>query len=409
MKKLFILFAFIATLSVACEETPEPAATPAIEFTSDSTLEFLAEGGTQEVSFRIEYGDGSIAAVRKSVDWLTATVDGDKVVITVSANPTEKARKTTVKLVYSNASELITISQEGAICDVNFEAARFEGIYLGTQESDVPNYFVILSDIGVAKDGSAKASGTYYYFDFYINQECEDEVVVLPNGVYTFDKDDTFAAGTFSDAGSWFCKVKADGSDNLKAASYQSATVTVTDDSFYAEIVFPDGAKHIVTYSGELIVDVGYINSTFFEDYTFDVKNAEITAKYFGLNAEAGQHQWFIEAVKGSDYFCIELFNDDATTCCGLYAEYNPDYAGDYNDKFIPGMLGENALIGTWYASLTNGVIKGDKLAPMMSGILRITETEGVTTIEYNCMDDAGNEMVGTVAGEMTIMNVNEQ
>ena len=139
------------------------------------------------------------------------------------------------------------------------------------------------------------------------------------------------------------------------------------------------------------------------------MKNAEITAEYYGFNAEAGKHQWFIEAVKGSDYFCIELFNNDATTCCGLYAEYNPDYAGDYNDKFIPGMLGENGLIGTWYASLTNGVIKGDKLAPMMSGILRITETEGVTTIEYNCMDDAGNEMVGTVAGEMTIMNVNEQ
>ena len=126
MKKLFILFAFIATLSVACEETPEPAATPAIEFTSDSTLEFLAEGGTQEVSFRIEYGDGSIAAVRKSVDWLTATVDGDKVVITVSANPTEKVRKTTVKLVYSNAAaERPTTMQERSIAATRTSAKTF--------------------------------------------------------------------------------------------------------------------------------------------------------------------------------------------------------------------------------------------------------------------------------------------
>ena len=81
----------------------------------------------------------------------------------------------------------------------------------------------------------------------------------------------------------------------------------------------------------------------------------------------------------------------------------------DYDNKFFSGMLGEDGLLGTWYALLTNGVIKGEKLAPMISGILRISETDGVATIEYNCLDDAGNEMLGTVSGTMSIMNVNQQ
>ena len=408
MKKLFILFAFIATLSVACEETPEPAATPTIEFTSDSTLDFPAEGGTQEVSFRIEYADGSIAAVRKSVDWVTAKVEDDKVVITVNANPTEKSRKTTVKLLYSSASELITVSQEAAVCDVTFAASRFEGIY-STEESALPNYWVIVSDLGLTSNGGTKAQGTYYYFDFYSEVASDGDVAILPNGVYTFDATNSCAANTFSDAASWFIKMNAKGDDYLKAESYQSATVTVTDNNFYAEIKFEDGATHVVTYTGALIVDVGYIHTTFTDDFTFDVKNAEITAQYFGLNSEIGKHQWFIEAVKGSDYFCIELFNNDSTTCCGLYSEYDTANPMDYDNKFISGMLGEDGLLGTWYALLTNGVIKGEKLAPMISGILRISETDGVATIEYNCLDDAGNEMLGTVSGTMSIMNVNQQ
>jgi hypothetical protein len=60
--------------------------------------------------------------------------------------------------------------------------------------------------------------------------------------------------------------------------------------------------------------------------------------------------------------------------------------------------------VGSWYATLTNGVIKGDKMAPMVDGVLQVLNNgDGTLTINYSCVDDAGNDVTGSVVGNVTL------
>jgi hypothetical protein len=72
----------------------------------------------------------------------------------------------------------------------------------------------------------------------------------------------------------------------------------------------------------------------------------------------------------------------------------------DYSNKFIPGLLGEG-LIGTWYAKLTNNTIKGDVMAPMVEGMLQVITDGDAITVNLSCKDDAGNNITGSVAGNI--------
>jgi hypothetical protein len=287
--------------------------------------------------------------------------------------------------------------------DVEFKAGRFEGIYFGTEYGTVPNYYIILSDIGANRDGSPKANGTYYIFDMYTNVASdENKVVILPNGTYTFDATNSYASGTFTDEGSWFAKLDGDG-NYVDSKDIAQATVTVTDNKFEAIIEFTDGQKHYVTYEGELIVEVGYILSTYIDDIELDVKDATISVTYYGNDNEMNKHNWFIEATKDNEYFTVELLNDSATDYAGIYTALN-DSKAESGNSFIPGFIGEDGLVGSWYATLTNGVIKGDKMAPMVDGVLQVLNNgDGTLTINYSCVDDAGNDVTGSVVGNVTL------
>ena len=72
----------------------------------------------------------------------------------------------------------------------------------------------------------------------------------------------------------------------------------------------------------------------------------------------------------------------------------------DYANKFIPGLLGDG-LVGTWYAKLTNEVIKGDVMAPMVEGMIQVVQDGANITLNYSCKDDAGNNITGSVKGAL--------
>ena len=395
MKRFLSLFALVALMFTACEKESAEQSQTSVEV-SQELVEFSTEGGEAEVSVTTK-GSGNIS-VKEDASWLEAKVSGSLIKLTAKANDAAATREVEVVVKYGTAEAKFTVKQTGSEYDVVFEAKRFEGVYFGTEYSDTPNYYIILSDIGANTDASLKANGTYYIFDMYRNIVADELNPVLPEGEYKFDATDSYADKTFSDESSWYAVTGADGKP-AKSASFKEATVTVKSGKFSAIITMEDDTTHYVSYEGDLVATT-YI-TTLVDDTEFAVKDATITATCYGDTYEKGQQTWFIEAVKGNDYFSVEVLAPSAEKFDGIYQALESSGVTDYANKFIPGLIGEDGLIGTWYAKLTDNSIKGDVLAPMVGGMIQLTTENNTLTINYSAKDDAGNNITGYVSGSL--------
>ena len=395
MKKIFSILFLASLIMVACEE---PAEQPNASVTvTPESVEFTADGGVAEVSFNTEGGAGSKVSVKEDASWLDAKVNGSVINLTATANTTANVREVVVTVKYESAEATFTVKQTGSEYDVVFNAKRFEGIYFGTEYSAMHNYYIILSDVGVKTDASAKANGKYYYFDMYRNIKADEMNPVLPDGEYKFDTTNSYADKTFSDDGSWYAVTGADGKAT-ESASFKEATVTVKNGKFSAIIVMEDDTTHYVSYEGDLVATTHI--TTLSDDVEFNIEGAEITATNYGDTLEVGQQNWFVEARKGDDLFFFEVFTTNSASCDGIY-QVLPADSKDYNNRFIPGLIGSDGLVGSWYAKLTDDTIKGDVMAPMSSGMIRITTEGNAMTIELGCKDDAGNNITGSIKGNI--------
>ena len=395
MKKIFSILFLASLIMVACEE---PAEQPNASVTvTPESVEFTADGGVAEVSFNTEGGAGSKVSVKEDASWLDAKVNGSVINLTATANTTANVREVVVTVKYESAEATFTVKQTGSEYDVVFNAKRFEGIYFGTEYSAMHNYYIILSDVGVKTDASAKANGKYYYFDMYRNIKADEMNPVLPDGEYKFDATNSYADKTFSDDGSWYAVTGADGKAT-ESASFKEATVTVKNGKFSAIIVMEDDTTHYVSYEGDLVATTHI--TTLSGDVEFNIEGAEITATNYGDTLEVGQQNWFVEARKGDDLFFFEVFTTNSASCDGIY-QVLPADSRDYNNRFIPGLIGSDGLVGSWYAKLTDDTIKGDVMAPMSSGMIRITTEGNAMTIELGCKDDAGNNITGSIKGNI--------
>ena len=407
MRKIFSLLAVASLLFVACETVSEEYSS-SIRL-SKSVVEFGKAGGTQSVAFTIENSKGGSVTAEDNADWVDAVVDFNaEVVITVDAN-TGEAREATVTVNYEHAKSVeITVKQKAADSrdfDVEFKANRFEGIYYGTENSSTPNYYVILSDRGAMSNGSVRSSATYYFLDMYHSTSANSDNPVLPNGEYSYDTSNSFANLTISEENSWYCVTNESG-EYAVAKNFKSVTATVSNNNFEAIIELSSGELHKVTFSGELVTLINFYRSTFTGDVEFSVDGATITASLYGDSYEVGQQNWFIEAKKGNEVFMIEVFNSSTEKCDGLYQMLNPD-STNYANTYIPGMVNEG-LIGTWYATVSNGKISGDAWAPMNEGAIRLSTSGNTLTIEYGCKDDWGNDITGSVSGTVTVVDERE-
>ena len=395
MKKIFSILFLASLIMVACEE---PAEQPNASVTvTPESVEFTADGGVAEVSFNTEGGAGSKVSVKEDASWLDAKVNGSVINLTATANTTASVREVVVTVKYESAEATFTVKQTGSEYDVVFNAKRFEGIYFGTEYSAMHNYYIILSDVGVKTDASAKANGKYYYFDMYRNIKADEMNPVLPDGEYKFDTTNSYADKTFSDDGSWYAVTGDDGKVK-ESASFKEATVTVKNGKFSAIIVMEDDTTHYVSYEGDLVATTHI--TTLSGDVEFNIEGAEITATNYGDTLEVGQQNWFVEARKGDDLFFFEVFTTNSASCDGIY-QVLPADSKDYNNRFIPGLIGSDGLVGSWYAKLTDDTIKGDVMAPMSSGMIRITTEGNAMTIELGCKDDAGNNITGSIKGNI--------
>lgn len=409
MKKIFSFLLLASLLVVACEKGGEESTKPTVTVTSESVIEVGVEGGTVDILYTIANGLDTKVNVSETAAWIDTEVEASKVVVTVKANDTIDERQATITLKYYGASAEVTVKQAGKATgdyDVEFAAKRFEGIYFGTEYSTTPNYYVILSDIGANADGSPKANGTYYFFDMYSSTTADAESPILPNGDYTYDAENKFANLTFSEEGSWYA-VMDDKGEYAKSGSFKDASVTVEDGKFEAIVELTTGEKHYVVFEGKLQTTVGHVRSTFFEDVEFAVEDAAITASLLGDADGDGQQNWYVEAKKGDDLYMVDVYTASTESFAGLYQMMEID-GKDYANRYLPGLVGVDGLVGSWYAKLTNGTIKGDVMAPMAEGVIQLVVEGDTLRIEYGCKDDAGNNITGSVSGAVTIVDERE-
>ena len=407
MKKFFGIIAFIAVILTSCDNgTEAPATTSPTIVPSKSVVEFGKNGGEQSIKFTIKSPKGGELTVEESTEWLETSVNlfTNEILISVEANNGE-AREANFALKYPEAKDVVvTVKQTAGNSgeyDVIYEVNRFEGIYFGTEYSTNYNYYIILSDIGANLDGSPKANGTYYFFDIYSKVAGDSDAPVLPNGTYKFDAENTFGDLTFSDDGSWYAEMDDKGAYK-RSANIIDATITVTDGKFEAIVEFTNGEVHKIIYEGDLTVDFDYITSTFTEDFTFAIEGATITATNYGDTLENGLQNWYIEAVKGNDLFMLEIFTTSTESPAGIYSHFSGSTGESYEKKFIPGLIGEG-LIGSWYAKLTGGTIKGDVMAPIFEGIVQVVVDDDTAKLNYSAKDDAGNKVEGSVSGSYAV------
>lgn len=401
MRKLFSLFAIASLLFVACDNGGNDSTVPTIKLTSADIIEMGAEGGDAEILYTLANGNTDEITVSEDAAWLDTEAKDGKVVVTIEAN-TAAAREAKITLKYYNSSAAVTVKQQGNTSseyDVEFVAKRFEGIYFGTEYSSTPNYYVIISDCGAASNGSPKANGTYYFFDMYHKNRADEACPILPNGNYTYDTTNSYTNLTFCE--SWYAVMDANG-EYAKTSGFANASVSVTDNKFEAIVELKSGEKHHILFEGKLQTTIGHILSTFTEDTEFAVEDANITATLYGDTTESGQQNWLVEAVKGNDLFIVECFNSSTTSPDGLYQIFDIE-SSDYANRYLPGMLGSEGLVGSWYAKLTNNSIKGDVWAPLTDGVIRVASEGNNLTIELGCKDDAGNNITGAVSGAVTI------
>lgn len=400
MKKLFALLALVTMAFTACNKGEETPTTKSSIVPETTVVEFSRLGGTQVVRFSIKQAQGGKVTATENCDWLEAVTEyNSDLVITAQANEGD-AREAKITLKYDYAKDVvITVKQKTGYSeyDIDVEAKRFEGAYFGG--SSTYNYWVIISDIGAKHDGSGKANGTYYYFDIYSKVEGKSDFPTLPDGTYTLDENNTFAALTIATESSWYDVKDKDGKSKV-SSSYKSATVTVEQGKFVAIIELKNGEKHRIAYEGDL--SMGFDNTTFSEDFTFDIKNANITATNYGDAYEVGMQTWFIEAVKGDDLFMLELFSASSESPAGLYTKLTGNVNESYENKFLPGVIGDG-LVGAWYAKLTGGTIKGDVMAPIVDGIIQVVVDGNTATINYSAKDDAGFKIEGSVSGNYSV------
>lgn len=224
--------------------------------TSPTVMHFDAQGGSGEIHYIVEdnsHNDEYIVTFQCDADWISDMGGLEYTTFTVLPNTSETPRTTTITATYIDISYEITIEQDGAQQEqeyIDFEAQFLQGVYYGKQYGSGYNYYIYLSDVGMIAEDEFKDNSTTFRFDIYSSKDSQQNNVILPEGTYHFDINNTAQPGTFSSMYS-ICMVKEDG--EIKGYyGFESGTVTVTENHIEAIVEFMSGDIYRVTYSGPL-------------------------------------------------------------------------------------------------------------------------------------------------------------
>ncbi|MBR4046549.1 MAG: BACON domain-containing protein [Alistipes sp.] len=290
--------------------------------------------------------------------------------------------------------------------DIIFAASFFGGEFLSAEDAYAPanNYFFVLSDT-VADGGTPAPNSTFFYFDLWSNETNDTNTV--PNGVYEYDMTDSCEHGT---AGAFYTYGFVTNDSGVPTwYIYNEGTVTVTDGKIEAIFILEDGRTATITYEGDLSLgstsggdnnDPNTSYSTLTSDIEFNETGFSCVNEYYADWYSSDTDNWWVTLYedgesKSGKYFQLDLLADFYADNWGL--EYKPWSVGNLVNTYIPGDISDNGLTGCWYAELTNGNVTG-QMAPIFDGTINVSfNDDGSKTFTFDCVDDAGHKITGTV------------
>ena len=270
-------------------------------------------------------------------EWITLSAE-TLGAFTVAANEGE-AREAVIRIEFLEQVEEVTVKQDGII---NFEATIFECDFEEGSGDAPANFFVVLSDNGLAEDSSVKTNSNYYFLDIYAHNydDMSDGYVTLPVGEYTFDTLNTFAAGTFTQLYSSFVQV-GDKENDTESHYYKEASLVVNYEGITLRAII-DGKEHVVTYTGSLDIPVefvpeepapelGYAMANYMGDYYSPgvADNFQLILSDLGWDEEGWE-------LPNAAYYVLDLYTEMVD---GELAIPYGTYALDMTSSYEPGTV----------------------------------------------------------------------
>lgn len=420
MRKLLVMFAMLAVALVGCETNGGDDAGNkeyTLTLATKSVMEFTAEGGVGEIGYALTEVTRKAVPEYKKIEvqcdaaWITDFNVEDSISFSVAPND-GAVREALVKVVYKEQKIQVLVRQHSALqVDVEFKAHKLNGTYFGKLQTYGYNYFIVLSDLGVAGLRDPAYGATQYRFDLYSDETSAFEPVdYLPEGVYEFGD---CTPGTIDASQSYY--IDADGND----MDFASAKVTVTKDKIVAEMRMMNGKIHRVTYEGSLALDYDMPTasditvSTQVADVSFDVSGGYINAYYRGDYYGKGTDVWFLHMIENKatfsgTYLMIDLMVDRSK---GGY-DNKEGFVGEYTvlshemdnfaGTFAPGCMRDDwNQLHTWYMNCVNSAIDPSNWAPFVDGKIVITKDGDDYVFRMDGKDDIGNRINGTFRGKV--------
>ena len=419
MKKNLLIAAMCLLGIVSCQKNgndgPQNGADPVFKNVSQTEANLPEEGGTVTVTFEIENPvEGAQVEPVISVQWVTvASVDATSVSFTVAANESVEPRETSIFVAYANkASFDLAISQAGAV--VRKTANALSSMYYGTEYSMVEsdNFYTHISDKGFV-DGYAQPDAWYYRLDLYSAVQDypreEPEALIIPNGTYNFDANNTTEPWTFAAGYSVYFTTTPDGQQG-EQATIDGGVVVVSDNKLVADLIV-NGEPHHIVYEGSLQCQEArtpLFFSTLTDDYQLDYSNHDLYLLWYGDYYECGYDNYmiYVQPKNGvGDYFNCDMTSNGTAMGEGLEGVYEVN-RNTYLDgalQYLAGFSYSGYMMGTWFFNSPDAQYYGDT-APIVDGGFQIIDNgDGTLTVNFDLVDDVENAITGTWTGTPVI------
>lgn len=281
----------------------------------------------------------------------------------------------------------------------------YEGVVLDMEPTDAPEP-ELFAPVKVEAYRSASWDLGNFELDLYINDEVYHSLDMqdyfnpnenyLSEGVYTMDNGGVTSWSNFV----WDIET--------------GEGAYVVD----AEITIAHNADGTTTITGFFESEYGNhldINWTgLVEGFSFPAESLTTLTSDLVLNESGFTYHAYYEGdfyTADTDNWRLEIYENDATqsgkylTLDLLVDPYQDDYCGTYSafaessymNTFVAGCLNNNGLAGCWYAEVENAKVTGNK-APIVAGTIEIASNgDGTKTFTFDCLDDAGNKISGSV------------
>ena len=363
-------------------------------------------GGTGEVDYILSGApEGATVQINCKYEWVNNFVVGKNIIsFDVDRNETTEARIATVVISYGKQSFEVFVRQEaGWTVDVEFTAGAINGEYYGTEYSDDPNYFVILSTYGTTGYSDIPFVDSYYRLDMFSKTPAGD-ILSLPLGVYEFDYFGVGVGDSFG--GSYSLLFKTLETGGFKEYYMNDGIVIVTENKVEAYFMFTDDSVHHVVYEGSLELgwlqfDDNEIFSTLTSNLTINETGGHLRLINYGDTYGIGANNWSVSMV-GSDemnykYFMLDVVAADMSNSVdSILGTYTVAMDNVSKSTFLAGTMSGTNYVGSWYTGVVDGYVDHGNRAPLRDGTITIAKEGSNYVVTYNCVDDKGFEVTGT-------------